>query len=58
LGTSSFEPGGVSDGSSKPQSTVGERGVVDLTGVMGYYCFVSMMLNTTAIRCRTERNPS
>ena len=23
----------------------GERGVVDLTGVMGYYCFVSMMLN-------------
>jgi 4-carboxymuconolactone decarboxylase len=25
--------------------TFGERGVVDLTGVMGYYCFVSMMLN-------------
>jgi len=24
---------------------LGERGVVDLTGVMGYYCFVSMMLN-------------
>ena len=23
----------------------GERGAVDLTGVMGYYCFVSMMLN-------------
>ena len=23
----------------------GERGVVDLTAVMGYYCFVSMMLN-------------
>ena len=23
----------------------GERGVVDLTGVMGYYCFVSMMLD-------------
>ena len=23
----------------------GERGVVDLTGTMGYYCFVSMMLN-------------
>jgi len=23
----------------------GERGVVDLTGIMGYYCFVSMMLN-------------
>jgi 4-carboxymuconolactone decarboxylase len=23
----------------------GERGVVDLTGLMGYYCFVSMMLN-------------
>ena len=23
----------------------GERGVVDLTGVMGYYCFVSMILN-------------
>jgi 4-carboxymuconolactone decarboxylase len=26
-------------------ATFGERGVVDLTGVMGYYCFVSMMLN-------------
>jgi len=25
--------------------TFGERGVVDLTAVMGYYCFVSMMLN-------------
>ena len=25
--------------------TFGERGAVDLTGVMGYYCFVSMMLN-------------
>src|SRR5437870_1574532 len=24
---------------------LGERGVVDLTAVMGYYCFVSMMLN-------------
>jgi 4-carboxymuconolactone decarboxylase len=24
---------------------VRERGIVDLTGVMGYYCFVSMMLN-------------
>lgn len=23
----------------------GEHGVVDLTGLMGYYCFVSMMLN-------------
>ena len=23
----------------------GERGAVDLTGVLGYYCFVSMMLN-------------
>ena len=23
----------------------GEKGAVDLTGVMGYYCFVSMMLN-------------
>jgi len=23
----------------------GERGAVDLTGVIGYYCFVSMMLN-------------
>jgi 4-carboxymuconolactone decarboxylase len=23
----------------------GERGVVDLTGTIGYYCFVSMMLN-------------
>jgi len=23
----------------------GERGAVDLTGIMGYYCFVSMMLN-------------
>jgi 4-carboxymuconolactone decarboxylase len=23
----------------------GERGVVDLTGLLGYYCFVSMMLN-------------
>jgi 4-carboxymuconolactone decarboxylase len=23
----------------------GERGAVDLTGVMGYYCIVSMMLN-------------
>lgn len=23
----------------------GERGAVDLTGLMGYYCFVSMMLN-------------
>jgi len=24
---------------------LGEKGVVDLTGLMGYYCFVSMMLN-------------
>jgi 4-carboxymuconolactone decarboxylase len=23
----------------------GERGAVDLTAVMGYYCFVSMILN-------------
>ena len=23
----------------------GERGAVDLTGVVGYYCFVSMMLD-------------
>lgn len=31
----------VSDASFK----FGERGAVDLTGVMGYYCFVSMMLD-------------
>jgi 4-carboxymuconolactone decarboxylase len=36
----------VSDGVFKAAvNKFGERGVVDLTGVMGYYCFVSMMLN-------------
>jgi len=36
----------VSDGAFKAAvDKFGERGVVDLTGVMGYYCFVSMMLN-------------
>jgi hypothetical protein len=28
-----------------PVDKFSERGVVDLTGTMGYYCFVSMMLN-------------
>jgi 4-carboxymuconolactone decarboxylase len=36
----------VSDASFKAVvDKFGERGAVDLTGVMGYYCFVSMMLN-------------
>ena len=36
----------VSDASfSAVVKMFGERGAVDLTGVMGYYCFVSMMLN-------------
>jgi 4-carboxymuconolactone decarboxylase len=36
----------VSDASFKAVvERFGERGAVDLTGVMGYYCFVSMMLN-------------
>jgi len=36
----------VSDASFKAVvNKFGERGAVDLTGVMGYYCFVSMMLN-------------
>ena len=36
----------VSDASFKAVvEKFGERGAVDLTGVMGYYCFVSMMLN-------------
>jgi 4-carboxymuconolactone decarboxylase len=36
----------VSDASFKAAvNKFGERGAVDLTGVMGYYCFVSMMLN-------------
>jgi len=36
----------VSDASfSAVVKMFGERGAVDLTGVMGYYCFVSMMLD-------------
>jgi 4-carboxymuconolactone decarboxylase len=36
----------VSDAAFKAATEkFGERGAVDLTGVMGYYCFVSMMLN-------------
>jgi 4-carboxymuconolactone decarboxylase len=36
----------VSDASFKGVvDKFGERGAVDLTGVMGYYCIVSMMLN-------------
>ncbi len=36
----------VSDASFKTAvDKFGERGVVDLAGVMGYYCFVSIMLN-------------
>ena len=36
----------VSDASFKAVvDKYGERGAVDLTGVMGYYCIVSMMLN-------------
>jgi 4-carboxymuconolactone decarboxylase len=36
----------VSDAAFKAaKETLGERGVVDLTGVLGYYSFVSMMLN-------------
>jgi 4-carboxymuconolactone decarboxylase len=36
----------VSDASFKAVvDKFGERGAVDLTGVMGYYCFVSMMLD-------------
>jgi len=36
----------VSDASFKAAvDKFGERGAVDLTGVMGYYCFVSMMLD-------------
>jgi 4-carboxymuconolactone decarboxylase len=36
----------VSDASFKAVvDKFGERGAVDLTGVMGYYCIVSMMLN-------------
>ncbi|HEV2199523.1 MAG TPA: carboxymuconolactone decarboxylase family protein [Bryobacteraceae bacterium] len=36
----------VSDASFKAAvAKFGERGAVDLTGVMGYYCFVSMMLD-------------
>jgi 4-carboxymuconolactone decarboxylase len=36
----------VSDASFKAVvEKFGERGAVDLTGVMGYYCFVSMMLD-------------
>lgn len=36
----------VSDASFKAMvDKFGERGAVDLTGVMGYYCFVSMMLD-------------
>jgi len=37
---------GVSDASFKAVvDKFGERGAVDLTSVMGYYCFVSMVLN-------------
>ena len=34
----------------------GERGAVDLTSVMGYYCFVSMVLNVNRYPCRTGRS--
>jgi 4-carboxymuconolactone decarboxylase len=36
----------VSDETFKPMvNRFGERGAVDLTGLVGYYCVVSMMLN-------------
>src|SRR5439155_6120072 len=46
FGSELFRTRQVSDANFKAVvDKFGERGVVDLTGVMGYYCFVSMMLN-------------
>jgi 4-carboxymuconolactone decarboxylase len=46
FGTEMFKTKQVSDAAFRAAvDKFGERGVVDLTGVMGYYCFVSMMLN-------------
>jgi 4-carboxymuconolactone decarboxylase len=46
FGNELFRTRQVSDGAFRAAiDKFGERGVVDLTGVMGYYCFVSMMLN-------------
>jgi 4-carboxymuconolactone decarboxylase len=46
FGSELFKTKQVSDAAFKAVvDKFGERGAVDLTGVMGYYCFVSMMLN-------------
>ena len=46
FGTELFKTRQVSDAAFKAVvDKFGERGAVDLTGVMGYYCFVSMMLD-------------
>src|SRR5579862_6164355 len=46
FGTELLKNREVSDASFKAMvDKFGERGAVDLTGVMGYYCFVSMMLD-------------
>jgi len=46
FGSELFKTRQVSDAAFKAVvDKFGERGAVDLTGVMGYYCFVSMMLD-------------
>lgn len=46
FGTELFKTRQVSDAAFKAVvDKFGERGAVNLTGVMGYYCFVSMMLD-------------
>ena len=46
FGSELFKTKQVSDAAFKAVvDKFGERGAVDLTGVMGYYCFVSMMLD-------------
>ena len=48
--TSLVETGQVSDAAfRRVQDRFGERGVIDLTGAIGYYCLVSLVLNVDRV---------
>jgi 4-carboxymuconolactone decarboxylase len=36
---------------------LGEQGVVELIGTIGYYCLVSLMLNTAEVRAPADGSP-
>jgi hypothetical protein len=40
------------------KAAFGERGVIDLIGVMGWYTMVSMVLTSTSVRCPTVSSRS